>query len=475
MRYLGATLAVLVGLSGIAIAQAQPAGAQEAGDVTSALPNGNNHAAPRASVTAPSAIAKPSLKDSYAAISLGERIAIESDLVWASHYNGPVNGEFSDQFVNAVRVFQVKNKFRPTGVLNPAERQALAELVRPLQEQVGWRIVNDAATGARLGLPIKLAPRAIAIKDGSSWSSAQGQVRIETFRILGPDTDLAATFEQMKKEPAERKIEQQALRPDSFAIAGMQGLKKFHVRAFVRNGEIRGMTILYDQAMDGTMDPLMPIMANAFQPFATPPKAAADTTVARRKVEYGTGLVVSSVGHIVTDLQVVDSCQQIVIPGIGHAERVAEDTDNGLALVRVYGPEDLVPLALLGEPPKGPDLTLIGIADPQTQAGNAAISTTTARLVHTASTSGTVTTLNQTPAIGFSGAAAVDKNGRFVGMVGLKIPVVAGATPAAPKATIVSAETIKNFIEANYVAPTSGQPGVEQCKSSIVRVICVRK
>jgi hypothetical protein len=301
-------------------------------------------------------------------------------------------------------------------------------------------------------------------------------VRIETFRIVAADTELAALFEQMKKEPVERKIEHQALKPESFAIIGMQGLKKFHVRAFARNGEIRGITVLYDQAMDGTMDPLMPIMSTAFQPFATPVKSAApDSTAGRRKVEYGTGLIVSSVGHIVTDLQVVEACQYIVIPGVGHGERVAEDAGSGLALVRVYGAADLVPLALLGEPPKGPDVTLIGIADPQTQAGNAAISTATARIVTTSSTNGTVATLNQSPAIGFSGAAALDKTGRFVGMVGLKIPVVAGATPAAPKATIISAETIKNFIEANYVAPSSGQPGVEQCKSSVVRVICVRK
>ena len=135
----------------------------------------------------------------------------------------------------------------------------------------------------------------------------------------------------------------------------------------------------------------------------------------------------------------------------------------------------IVPLALLGDAAKGPDLTLVGIADPQSQAGNGAISTATAKLISTTSTSGTVTTLNQTPAIGYSGAAALDKGGRFFGMVELKIPVVAGTTAAAPKATIVTAETIRTFIEANYVAPASGQAGVENARASVVRVICVRK
>ena len=144
-------------------------------------------------------------------------------------------------------------------MLNPAERQALIELVRPLQEQVGWRAVQDAATGARLGVPSKLVPIVSVGKTGSLWSSAQGQVRIETFRIVAPDTPLADIFERMKNEPSERKVEQHALRPDLFALIGMQGLKKFHVRGFARNGEVRGITILYDQAMDGTMDPLVTV------------------------------------------------------------------------------------------------------------------------------------------------------------------------------------------------------------------------
>ena len=49
----------------------------------------------------------------------------------------------------------------------------------------------------------------------------------------------------------------------------MQGLKKMVVRGAARNGEVRGITILYDQAMEGTMDPLVAPMASAFVPFAT--------------------------------------------------------------------------------------------------------------------------------------------------------------------------------------------------------------
>ncbi len=50
-------------------------------------------------------------------------------------------------------------------------------------------------------------------------------------------------------------------------VSGTQGLKKFYVRAFAKDGEVRGLTILYDQAMEGTMDPMVVAMSNAFVPF----------------------------------------------------------------------------------------------------------------------------------------------------------------------------------------------------------------
>jgi hypothetical protein len=39
----------------------------------------------------------------------------------------------------------------------------------------------------------------------------------------------------------------------------------------------------------------------------------------------------------------------------------------------------------------------------------------------------------------------------------------------------VPVDRIRNFLEANYVAPSSGKSGVEETKASVTRVICVRK
>jgi Trypsin-like peptidase domain len=227
--------------------------------------------------------------------------------------------------------------------------------------------------------------------------------------------------------------------------------------------------VLYDQAMEPIMDPVVVVMSSTFMPFPGVAGIAQIGAAPRRKVEYGTGIVVSTAGHILTDRQVIEGCNVIVVGGYGDADRQAEDANAGLALLQVYG-ADLVPANFAGDGPTGQDLTLIGIADPQTQGGGSAISTVPAKLRGD--------TLEPAPQPGFSGAAAFDPQGRFVGMVGLKTAVTAnvGAAGAQPQAALVPAPIIRAFLQAQKLAPVvAGRGGLDAAKASLVRVICVRK
>ena len=87
---------------------------------------------------------------------------------------------------------------------------------------------------------------------------------------------------------------------------------------------MRGFTMLYDQAMEGIVAPVMVAMVSAFSPF---PERSAPFAALAKSVEYGTGLVVSAQGHIVTDVKLTEGCQVIVAAGLGDADRVAEDKD----------------------------------------------------------------------------------------------------------------------------------------------------
>jgi hypothetical protein len=398
-----------------------------------------------------------------AEILAGERLKIQSALLWSGDYTGSIPGE--DPFLSAIKNYQKRAKSRITGVLSLSERANLLAAAKSYEDEFGWRIVTDPSTGVRLGLPSKLVPQVRDAARGTRWSAAHGEVQVETFRIKESEIKLAAFFEQQKKEPANRKVESSVLRDDSFIITGMQGLKKFSVRAQRRDGEIRGLILLFDQMMETIVAAVTPAIVSAFAPF---PERSMPFAAMAKPVEYGNGLVVSSRGHIVTDRSLASGCQVIVAAGLGDADRIAEDRDSGLALLRVYGKRDLSPLALAPDASKKGDITLVGIPDPKEQNGAKKLTEIKARLAN-----GNAIELRQpVPMAGFSGAAALDPQGQVLGLMEMRNFVLASIEPAAPPVRLIKAETIRNFLAAHNVAPAQ-QAG--DAKASVVRIICVRK
>ena len=190
-------------------------------------------------------------------------------------------------------------------------------------------MVDDTVTGARSALPAKLVPHSERSGSGTPLVVARGA---DPDRNLPHRADPArrspTVFEQKKKEPPGRKPKYSVLRDDFFVISGLQGLKKFYVRAQLRDDEVRGFTILYDQAMAGIMDPVVVAMSSAFAAFSgtgRPPIGPPP----RRKVEYASGIAVSAAGHIAHQPRAAPRLQRDPgRAGFGDADRARRD-DKG--------------------------------------------------------------------------------------------------------------------------------------------------
>jgi peptidoglycan hydrolase-like protein with peptidoglycan-binding domain len=409
---------------------------------------------------------KGSTPGAYASMPIAERAAIQFDLNWTNHYTGPADGEFNDRSVTAVKAFQKDRGFRETGVLTDAERESLAASAKNRRERAGWRMVEDRATGATVGVPTNIAKHESRVRSGTRWQMAQGQFQIETFRVREPGATLATVFDDQKKEPPNRRVATSALRNNSFVITGTQGLKNLLIRAEVRDLEIRGIAVLYDPAIEATTEFVALGVLSAFAPFPGTGVMALIGPPARSRIEYGTGIVVTDLGHVITDRRLTEGCSVIQLAGHGDASRIAEH-DN-LALLRVFGGSALTPAAIVHAGAAASALTLVGIADPKAQGGERSATMTSARLDGDA--------LDPPPQPGFAGAAALDAQGRVFGMVTLKAPVLASAgTTTVPAATIVPVDVIRRFLDAQYVTPATGAAGVDAVKASVVRVICVRR
>ncbi|BAM86098.1 hypothetical protein S58_00770 [Bradyrhizobium oligotrophicum S58] len=455
MRRLG-TATFICAIAACASAQAQTSQATQ-GVLPGAKPK------PVATQTVRPGVQAPA--DTANAMGQVERLTLQSDLAWVGQYNGAITGDVSERMVNAIKEYQKLIGGKPTGVLNPQERATLADTARRKQEGVGWKLVTEPVSGARLGIPTKLVPQQTSDGNGSKWTSPTGTVQVVLSRRKEVNPTTAALADREKKEPG-RTVDYSVVKPDFFVLSGLQNLKKFYIRGTFRGDEVRILTILYDQATENTVEPVVIAMSSAFTAF---PAALAAQPAPRRSVDYGTGIIVSQDGAIIGDREVTDGCVAITVPGFGHAERVAEDKEHGLALLRIYGARGLKPLALSGGSAKS-SVDIIGIADPQSQGGGAAISTVKAQLA--AGGQGDAS-LAPAPGLGFSGAAALDGEGRFVGVTLLKPGVLAGsAFVPSSQVVMVSAENTRAFLAANGVKPDGSSL---DAKTAAVRVICVRK
>jgi peptidoglycan hydrolase-like protein with peptidoglycan-binding domain len=405
--------------------------------------------------TAPAAIAK-----AYAAMPPDERLAIQTNLAWTGYYEGPPGGDFDDQrVIDAVKLFQKAAKDKETGILNDEERAHLAAAAEPAQRAVGWRLIDDPATGAHFGLPEKLVSPLGNSRTGRRWSSGHSQIEINDFHLS--EASLPVLFEAEKKTPRGRRVESSTLKPESYVISGTQGLKNFVTRAESDGAVVRGITVLYDQATAGIMAPVAIAIANSFDGF--PDANAALPPGQERAVEYSTAIVADQSGDLIAVRQDTADCTAITVPPSGHAIRIAEDKTNGLVLLRIYGARNLVPAALAAQS-QGDDLMLVGIADPTAQHGGDVVTKAAAHLDGQ--------NIEPAPNPGFSGAAVIDAGGHFAGMVELESSANAATGLITRQATLISAGAVRAFLAAHGIRPATGQTAVDR---SVVRVICVRK
>jgi hypothetical protein len=313
-------------------------------------------------------------------------------------------------------------------------------------------------------------PQTGRTKDGARWSAKDGDIQIETFRHAGPSVSLDEVAARLRGVVG-RKVEYNVQKPDFVVLTGSQGKKKFYIRAHAQGHEVRGFTILYDADKSSLMEPITVAASNAFAPFSGQGTIQVGGEVARPKVEYSSGIVVSAAGQVLADREATQGCRVIQIPQLGPAERVAEDKDAGLALLKVYGATGLAPAALGGDAASGNAATLVGIADPRVQDGAGAVSARSARLSESAGEARPQ--LSPAPLPGFSGAVAVDRRGRPFGIALAKPQVVAGP-PSDTPAALVPVGIVREFLRNRGVTPATGAAAAKDVKAAIVRVICIR-
>ncbi len=289
----------------------------------------------------------------FEALPEAERRQIQLDLTMAVEFSGAALGTFGPLTWRGIRAFEQQNRSTVDGVLEPAERAALAQAARRERERLGFRQVTDAGSKASLGLPTALLPKAEPqAPGGARWQTADGKVTVAMRAPAASEGSLEQLYERAQASPnPQRRVTYKLLRPDFFVVAGETPQGKFYQRiAKLPDGALRGFTVSYDKALAPVWDKLTVAMANTFNPAGGPPIAvAAGPTAAAAGARPAaapppnpfapktfprslTALVVAP-GRALTALAAFKACPSPRLSG-QPVRLIAEDAASGLALVQ---------------------------------------------------------------------------------------------------------------------------------------------
>ncbi len=157
---------------------------------------------------------RPSEK-AYAAMPVAGQLAIQSDLICSGDLEGAADPDFSERAITSVRAFQLPQQGGGGGGgMRGSRRHHAGPAAGPHDrhpQQEGpcrRRLVEDEAMpGVRPRHSVKLVPRSELGATGTRWSLARGEIQIETFREKMAGATLSQLFEDLKKKPASRRVE----------------------------------------------------------------------------------------------------------------------------------------------------------------------------------------------------------------------------------------------------------------------------
>ena len=85
-----------------------------------------------------------------------DRVAVQEGLGWLGLYNGVFDGAYGRRTVEALTAWQLSAAKRADGIVTPAAVAALGASAAKAKASVGFKVIDDPATGLRIGAPLKL-------------------------------------------------------------------------------------------------------------------------------------------------------------------------------------------------------------------------------------------------------------------------------------------------------------------------------
>lgn len=325
----------------------------------SALPETTAEAAPegrrdpiRETGVAPGALQETprEARQSEALLDRDGRVALQKALQWAGFYNGAIDAAFGRGTRGAMGQWQQANGFTATGVLTTRQRAQLLQRYNAVLDGLGLEPVRDTAAGIRIMMPTGVVAFD-RLEPPFAHYTATGGIDASVLLISqrGDRSRLGGLYDIMQTLTIVPENGPRTLERDRFTLIGEGAQQVSHTQAWLRDGEIKGFTLIWPSGDEDRRIRLLAEMQDSFArlPGTLDPAAGGNAAQSidlvaglevRKPMRTRSGFFVAPDGAVLTSADAVQGCGRITLDE-SYGARVAQtDPDLGVALLRPADP-----------------------------------------------------------------------------------------------------------------------------------------
>ncbi|MFY9239833.1 MAG: serine protease [Roseovarius sp.] len=275
-----------------------------------------------------------------------ERAELQELLRWAGFYTGSIDAAFGPGTRGAMSRWQEENNFEATGILTTLQRAELARQYNAVLEGMNLATVSDPQMGIEM-----LIPTGVVAFDSYeppfAHFESNGEIPAKVLMISQEGTedtlfglyDIMQTLEIVPPNgPRERGR-------DAFTLVGESATTISHTEASLKNGQIKGFTLLWPAGDEERRTRVLSAMLDSFTRTEGVLDPAAGSN-AEQSIDLVSGLeirkpklsrsgfYVDRSGTVVTTSEVVQACGRITLDEVYEAEVATIVESLGIAILR---------------------------------------------------------------------------------------------------------------------------------------------
>lgn len=308
----------------------------------------------RVTVTPVTPIVPVIIEENLAEARLGEqqldragREALQVALQWDGFYTSAIDGAFGSGTRRAMEIYQIAMGYQATGVLTSRQRFELMDNYGAELASLGMQRVEDRGAGVAIDLPLAMVQFDRYDYPFAHYDSRNNSgIEVLLISQAGTTATLRGLYEIMQTlevVPLEGPRERSR---DSFVLSGQNAQMRSHTVARLEDGEIKGFTLIWTPENDAQMGRVLPLMEASFSfldgtldPGAVDPNAQQNVDLVsgleiRQADLTRSGFYVDASGAVLTTIEVVGSCNQLLIDDLYEADVGYRDDSLGLAILR---------------------------------------------------------------------------------------------------------------------------------------------